>query len=330
MEFPRVSDCPTPHEFVETLTCPICCGAHITERISLPYCGSEVENYLYNYYRLSNKLAKDEYYRKFKNVDYIICECEFCGAYFQKQRPGPATLAMLYDEWISSESSGKSAFEKMSLRDPLHYFSEAAKLVTLAMESCSVRHLPRLKVLDFGMGNGGFALALKACLVDVSATELANERLAFGRSLGINMLEIDASLPDNYYHLINTEQVMEHVVDPKNLLERMAGALAPGGLLKISVPHSESLEAGDYRINWSAPRFGRNSPMPLAPLEHLQYFCRKTRKVLAEQLKMKLVELPARYHIIYGTNWDSTGTIRNFGRALLHKRKRNYFLLQKV
>lgn len=217
----------------------------------------------------------------------------------------------------------------MTLLDVQHYMSEAVKLVTFALESTETHELPELRVLDHGMGNGFFALALKACLTEVTGTEFSSDRLDFGKSNGIKTLHIDASLPENYFSLINTEQVMEHVPNPKNTIAKLVRSLKSGGIIKISVPNSRSIEKGDYNIDWKASRYSARSAMPLAPLEHLQYFPRSCRQIIAQDHGLEVVEIPRHYHIKHGTNWDLRGTIRNLGRTLFLRSMRNYFLFRK-
>ena len=98
------------------------------------------------------------------------------------------------------------------------------------------------------MGKGGFSLALKACFVNVTGSEYADHLLNWGQQNGIQTLSANTNLPSEKFHLINTEQVMEHVISPAETLEKLVKALTPGGLIKISVPFSSSLEAEDTKI----------------------------------------------------------------------------------
>lgn len=316
-------------DFTEALTCPVCRGDNTNDYLNSPYCESVVEEYLFGYYNLSGNLNRDAYADTFRGIDYVLAECATCGALFQRNRPGPRLLEMVYDSWISTQSSGRQAYSSMSLVDSQHYFSEALKLVATTLRLASIPNLPELRVLDHGMGNGAFALALKACLVDVSGTEFAANRIAFGKENGIRMYEVSSPLPHGHFHLINTEQVMEHIPDPWETIRHLVESLAPGGILKISVPFNRWVEAGERKINWDAGRYARYSPMPLAPLEHLNYYSRRTFDTIAKEFGLRRVHIRARDHIIFGLNWTPMGTVRNFGRVLLHERLRNYVLLQK-
>jgi SAM-dependent methyltransferase len=316
-------------DFTEVAACPICGNAHITDYLRLPYCKSDVQEYLLGYYTKSRNMDRAFYERVFAGKDYTLSGCDRCGALFQRNRPGPNLGELVYDHWISNEFSGIAAASALGLKDVQHFMSEAVKLTSFAMRSAGVTELPQFHALDHGMGNGFFALSLKACVVDVWGTEFSSDRLKFGRENGIRTLHVSDDLPENYFHLINTEQVMEHVPDPRRVISKLARSLAKGGILKISVPYSRSIESGDREIDWRASRYARRSPMPLAPLEHLQYYPRQCRQVIADDNGLELVNLSSWSHIRYGNNWTLRGAVRNVGRALLHGKMRNYFLLRK-
>jgi len=301
----------------------------INDYLRLPFCKSDVEDYLFRYYDKSGSMDRAIYGEIFLEQNYILAKCKRCGVAFQRNRPGPNISKIVYDLWISSKSSGLSAALNLSSVDVLHNFSEAIKLVTLASKSTGVNALPEIRALDHGMGNGFFALAMKACLIDVTGTEFSSDRLEFGRNNGIKTLHVNEKLPYNYFDLINTEQVMEHVPDPRETIEKLSKSLKKGGILKISVPHSASIEKADLKINWHARRYAPNSPMPLAPLEHLQYYPRSCRKIIACDYDLDIIKMPFYYHLIYGNRWNISGAIRNIGRAFFLNSYRNYFLFRK-
>jgi SAM-dependent methyltransferase len=316
-------------DFAEIDECPVCGDSAISDYLRMPYCGSDVEEYLIRYYRLGGEESRARYAQIFCDQDYVLSSCSRCGSSFQRNRPGPNILRLVYDHWISSNASGLAAAASLKLHDVQHYMSEAIKLTEFAMQSTGVSELPRLRVLDHGMGNGFFALSLKACLAEVWGTEFAQNRLRFAGENGIRALDISEELPESYFHFINTEQVMEHVSSVRETIAKLVRALAPGGILKVSVPQSTSIENGDKRIDWLAGKYARNSPMPLAPLEHLQYYPRSSRKVIAFDHGLDILQLPRWYHIRFGNNWSARGIERNLGRLVLMNRMRNYFIFRK-
>lgn len=310
--------------------CPVCLGSDCEDYLNLPYVASDVQGFLFRYYKLDKRFGIEAYEQTFSGQDYILATCRTCGVHFQRNRPDAALATIVYDEWIGAAASGRRAFERYGLTTVQHYVSEALRLVAVAQKMSGTARLTDLRTLDYGMGNGGFAMALKSCLVDVSGAEFSEVRRAFAEENGISTFGVGEPLPDQHFHLINTEQVMEHLPNPHEVLGQFANALVPGGLLKISVPLSKSIEAGDREIDWHAERYAPRSPTPLQPLEHLQYYKRSSYETLEKLFGFRRVHIPFSYHLRYGLNWTLKGAIKNIGRAFLHERQRNYVLLQKT
>jgi hypothetical protein len=82
---------------------------------------------------------------------------------------------------------------------------------------------------------------------------------------------ISRYMRDHYARRVNTEQVFEHLLEPGDMLRSLAGALRPGGLVKISVPDC----AKSIRKLLGSRDFGALSAgdiMPIAPFEHVNAF----------------------------------------------------------
>ena len=309
--------------------CPICGSSSIQDYYSLPYLESDVERYMVKYYNLNERKLSLEFKDILKNQRYINAECTRCKCVFQRNRPGPNIANLLYNEWIPSENSGFQAFNRYLMHNVLHHMSEATKLVSLVQKTTRINSPHKLNTLDYGMGNGAFALSLKACLTNVYGTEYANDRIEFGQLNGIKTLYIEDDLPASYFHIINTEQVMEHVPNPREVISRLVRSLAPNGILKISVPFSRSLETGDHGIDWVASRYGRRSPMPLAPLENLQFYKKETSKIIAKDHGLKIIQSPRLDHIKYASNISLRRLAINIGRTLLLNKMRNHTIYLK-
>jgi SAM-dependent methyltransferase len=316
--------------FTRIAQCPICQSSDIEEFLELPYKGGVIERYIDNHYNLNRRGLIREYEHYTGGAVYVLASCHTCHCAFQVNRPNEELLGVVYESWIGEQSSAERAWEKLNLADSQHHFSEALKLVSLVLRLNSHLRPAHLNALDYGLGNGVFALALKACLVNAHGFEFSDIRLKFAERNGIEMIQRGDQLPSSHFHLINTEQVMEHVSDPHALITTLVDALAPGGILKVSVPLSRSLEKGDKSIVWSAERYAYGSPMPLFPLEHLQYFSRRTHVDISKRCNLRRIHIPKTFHLRYGLNWTISGAGKNIGRALFQERFRNYALFQKI
>lgn len=105
------------------------------------------------------------------------------------------------------------------------------------------------KLLDFGAGNGAFALQAKNSGWDVStydASVVAKERLAHKK---LNTTSIP--LTDSY-DVITLWHVFEHLPNPEEQLNLFFKALSPGGILVLALPNYDSWDAKHYGAEWAA------------------------------------------------------------------------------
>lgn len=281
-------------EFDERTVCPGCAGAKFSVVFSAPYSGSALRSYLRDFYR--GRAEPD----RLQGAKYEIATCGSCGLHFQLQVPGAALLSALYDVWIPA-----SELENLKERREFLYYQDLAYEVQGVLRHFRRRHI---KVLDFGLGWAEWALMARAHGCEVYGCEFSNARIKFARSVGIPILGY-SDLPGRMFDFINTEQVVEHLVDPLGSLRHLAAALAPGGVIKISVPNEgralQSLQRGD------------GFPMALAPLEHVNCFSNRSLTALARAAGL----VPVRPRLLdllnAGSGWLSPSqAFRNVSRPI--------------
>lgn len=146
------------------------------------------------------------------------------------------------------------------------------------------------RLLDVGCGAGTFLEAAgragwQAIGVEVSRTAAEHVR-ARGFEVFCGELE-NANYPDDYFDVAIASEVLEHVPDPRALLEEMARVLRPGGLLWATTPHGRGLSARILGLEWSI----------VCPPEHLQLFSLKGIKGLLSGTGFSNVEVAT-----HGTN----------------------------
>lgn len=308
--------------------CPVCGSPSIREYYRQPYSEGPVKNFVIAYYELEVRGKVDEYERLTAGMEYALQECNTCHTLFQSEIPNEQFAQTLYADWIKPSNVVEGDASHISFEGAKHYIAEALKLTSLALHSTGETRPGKLRVLDYGLGRGGFALAMKACGCDVYGFDLADDRQAHGAELGVRMLSA-SELTSHQFHFINTEQVFEHLPTPLETAMELKGCLARGGLLKISVPFSKAVEKGDFTIDWSSGRYARHSPTPLQPLEHLQYFRRPSLDKLGERLGLKKVSISSKDHLRYAFEWFSPkAAVKNIGRSLAHEHFRNYYIFR--
>lgn len=103
------------------------------------------------------------------------------------------------------------------------------------------------RILDIGMGDGGFSVILKEAVdaeeiygVDISekAVQIANKKSikAFKVNLNIDSLPFK----DEYFEAIHCGEIIEHLFDPDHLLDELYRVLKKKGILVITSPNLAS------------------------------------------------------------------------------------------
>jgi SAM-dependent methyltransferase len=211
--------------------------------------------------------------------------CGSCGLLFDPDR-SPGVLQALYTD---------------------AYFEDRDRGAALLDDERSRRHEARLRVdwvhrhrqdgrlLEIGAGAGYFlAEAAARSAFSVSGIEPA-ERVAaesarrFSVDVTAGFVE-DAVLPGHAYDLVCGWHVLEHLSAPAGTLDRLRGALRPGGLLFVEVPNVAGVTATAQGASWPA----------LDPQHHVAHYGPRSLRALLERSGFRVLELTsfpsARYY----------------------------------
>jgi SAM-dependent methyltransferase len=245
-------------QLVDRERCPGCAARSSHCLLSVPYADESMQSFLRrHYHRPPDTSPLDGW-------PYELVRCDVCGLAYQRYIPGPALLQDIYDRWISPNGFEQERDER-TLEDSCLMAQEVHFLIS------SFRLRPgEIKVLDFGMGWSKWLKMARAHGCQVSGAELSVARQRYARSIGIEVLDWD-EIATRRFQFINAEQVFEHLVEPREVLAHLAGALAENGVLRISVPNARSA----LRVVERKRSFDALTPkhiMPIQPLEHLNSF----------------------------------------------------------
>lgn len=141
----------------------------------------------------------------------------------------------------------------------------------------SVMYLPYCptgRLLEIGCGSGRMlkdmeTLGWQAEGIDFDAEAVRNSRRK-GLIVHEGRLE-ERQYPDNSFDAITMSHLIEHVADPKSLLNECHRILRPGGCLVVVTPNCQSLGHRIYKRNWRG----------LEPPRHLHIFSRQSLAALA-------------------------------------------------
>jgi 2-polyprenyl-3-methyl-5-hydroxy-6-metoxy-1,4-benzoquinol methylase len=141
-------------------------------------------------------------------------------------------------------------------------------------------------VLDLGCGNGSATARLRAEGYEVAGCDSSASALAFAQSahphLEFFQYDIDHPLPAHHrrsYDAVISLEVVEHLLQPRHLIETAMAALYPGGLLILSTPfhgYWKNLAlalANGFDQHWH----------PLRDFGHIKFFSPKTLTALVRE-----------------------------------------------
>ena len=129
------------------------------------------------------------------------------------------------------------------------------------------RQLNRL--LDVGAGAGLFLVNARAAGWQVEGVEIAEYGPVYARHhFGLDLVHgtiHDASFPNEHFDVVMLQDTIEHVTNPRELLQEANRMLRPGGAVILSTPNLDSLGRRLFGTAWAL----------MNPLEHLHLFNRQ-------------------------------------------------------
>ncbi|MCE9613224.1 MAG: class I SAM-dependent methyltransferase [Lentisphaerae bacterium] len=267
--------------FIRRERCPCCHSRDVRTLRRAPYADGPLKDYLDRFYAVVGGVD----HRFLAGSDFVANVCADCGAVYQEEIPNGELMHQLYDVWM--EPRKVLALEEAGY--DLQHYVYLGRQVEMVLRHFGV--LPGgLTFLDFGMGWGHWCRFAKAYGCRTFGLESSPVRIEYARGQGIEVLSY-AELAQHRFHMINAEQVFEHLTDPLDTLTMLRERLHPQGLIWIGVPDGADILARIEKWNWSAPKGSAESLNPLAPLEHLNCFTPDALVTMAARAGLRPVEL---------------------------------------
>ena len=212
-----------------------------------------------------------------------VCQCVDCGLVFTHPQPSAMLLNKLYGLESYRENTVSGAYCTNADVSGMDFPIVLRRL----SRQIAVQHRPRL--LDLGCGTGAFLVAAKEHGMDICGCEpssyaspIARERL--GECVFQGVLS-DAHYAEESFDAITIWYVLEHVTDPRAILDHVRKLLRPRGVLFVSVPNWNYIRLR----RWFAFPFGGRMGSVHAH-EHLFQFSPKTLDRLLQECGFTSVE----------------------------------------
>jgi SAM-dependent methyltransferase len=171
----------------------------------------------------------------------FVTGCHECGVLFVNPLPSPEELHERYapeGAWAETRKVRAAKPPNQSVtRDPRDVLLEA-------LEPYVPVHAPPAgaRVIDFGCGEGKFLDRLQSAGWQTFGIEPSTS-MPFQHHGRLDRPPQDASFDFAILH-----HVLEHVINPLDILRQLAGALRQGGMLLIGIPALDTLpEHGDFK-----------------------------------------------------------------------------------
>ncbi|MCA9737912.1 MAG: class I SAM-dependent methyltransferase [Gemmatimonadota bacterium] len=208
-------------------------------------------------------------------LDFV--RCAECALVYMDPRPNADALERLYqyesaanDAWVDVLLT--EAEERFQSRDFGHLLERVATVRPsgrLLDVGCSIGRLPRI-----ARERGWDVLGL-----ELGARAARHAREVYGLPVREERLEV-CGFADGAFDVVTLIETLEHVPDPRALLEEIHRILAPGGAFLVGVPNVASL--GVLVLGPLARTFNRN---------HLVYYDARTLSRLLAAVGFEVVEV---------------------------------------
>lgn len=246
--------------------CPACTDTSGAILLDLAFDANPISSYLHSFY--GGRLDP----RRLSSGRFTLVECSTCHLIFQREVLDDAALSELYSTIASASLEETQQGRGLQVRR--RYASQVEQLL---------KHFNRspaeVNVLDFGGGWGLWLDMAAGYGCQTAAAEIVTEKKLTADAGGHEVFDI-ASLPEQRFDFVNTEQVVEHLTDPCGVLSVLAKSVRVGGLLRVSVPNGTGTKSLLQRPDWRATKGSAASLNAVAPLEHVNCFEHESLKRL--------------------------------------------------
>jgi 2-polyprenyl-3-methyl-5-hydroxy-6-metoxy-1,4-benzoquinol methylase len=197
---------------------------------------------------------------------FPIVRCRLCGFQYSQYVLTPDLLNRLYNQCIDPETSQAKIYRVYKRRA---YVQIWTTLFYLWSEGKQDETLD-VRLLDYGCGWGDFMMTAQMPGLRCIGMEYDQRKIAYVKDLGFEVVDSHDDLQSAApFDLFFCNQVLEHVSQPKMVMQKINSCLSPGAYGFVGVPDfgAENLEDAVNRFS-TGGLVNKN----INPWEHLNYF----------------------------------------------------------
>ena len=210
---------------------------------------------------------------------FWFVQCAKCALVYLSPRPAPDAVSLIYPPHYYSftgEEEGRGIVRKLRALWEERKAQDYGRLLGPG---------PR-KILDVGCGRGRFLTLMQRVGppewalygIDLDAGAVAGARERGFHATQATIMDYE---PEDRFDLIMLQQVIEHVADPRAVLQRLRDLLAPGGVVVLETPN---LAGWDYRLFQKGLWGGYHFP------RHWTLFTATTFRRFIEDVGLQVIE----------------------------------------
>ena len=166
-----------------------------------------------------------------------------------------------YSPWYSSAFFYTGFYLNEEELSPPAFINTRLEEITASFSS----YRDNNRLLDIGCGAGNLLQAARKNGWDAQGLDVSAGAVKHVRNLGFEVFEgelQDAAFPSQHFDVVTAAELLEHLIDPRPLLQEVARILRPGGLFWTTTPHARGLSGRVLGLKWRC----------VWPPEHLQLF----------------------------------------------------------
>lgn len=232
-------------------------------------------------------------------VDYFgsIHECSDCGHAYLNPILNSNTIKYAYNGYYTQdEQSEEKKIDKFFKYRKFYHFvykkifnfrglfifllSKTVPLVSFFLyRACKFIPINTSKskktLLDIGCGSGEFLLRARECGYIGYGIDFDPTTIEIAKSIGLNVEVNDIAnfKSDELFDVAILSHVIEHVENPKEMIQEIYKRLSPGGYFYIATPNFHSAGRKIFKNNWR----GIDAP------RHMHFFNKKNLKIILKK-----------------------------------------------